>query len=50
LIAVTGYGQAADRERALAAGFAEHLVKPASLSDLFATLDRLLGGNAPSKR
>ncbi|MCO5169039.1 MAG: response regulator [Planctomycetes bacterium] len=28
LIAVTGYGQAQDRERALQAGFDEHLVKP----------------------
>jgi len=28
LIAVTGYGQPADRERALEAGFDEHLVKP----------------------
>ena len=28
LVAVTGYGQPEDRERALAAGFDEHLVKP----------------------
>jgi two-component system CheB/CheR fusion protein len=28
LIALTGYGQATDRERALAAGFDEHMVKP----------------------
>jgi CheY-like chemotaxis protein len=28
LVAVTGYGQAEDRERALAAGFDAHLVKP----------------------
>ena len=28
LIAVTGYGQPADRERALAAGFDAHLLKP----------------------
>jgi PAS domain S-box-containing protein len=28
LVAVTGYGQASDRQRALAAGFEEHLVKP----------------------
>ena len=28
LIAVTGYGQPADRERAFASGFARHLVKP----------------------
>ena len=31
LVALTGYGLTADRERALAAGFDEHLVKPASL-------------------
>ena len=29
LIAVTGYGQAGDRERALEAGFHYHLTKPA---------------------
>jgi CheY-like chemotaxis protein len=28
LIAVTGYGQASDRERALAVGFDAHLLKP----------------------
>jgi CheY-like chemotaxis protein len=28
LIALTGYGQAEDRRRALAAGFDDHLVKP----------------------
>ena len=31
LIALTGYGQAADRDRALAAGFAAHLTKPVDL-------------------
>ena len=46
LVAVTGYGQPADRERALTIGFAEHLVKPALIDDVVATLDRLLG-NAP---
>ncbi|MBV8877833.1 MAG: response regulator [Gammaproteobacteria bacterium] len=30
LIAVTGYGQPQDRERARAAGFDEHLIKPVS--------------------
>jgi CheY-like chemotaxis protein len=30
LIALTGYGQAEDRQRALAAGFDQHLVKPVS--------------------
>ena len=32
LVALTGYGQAADRERALAEGFDEHLVKPVELT------------------
>jgi signal transduction histidine kinase/DNA-binding response OmpR family regulator len=38
LIAVTGYGQAEDRERALAAGFDNHLVKPVDLTSLGRTL------------
>ncbi len=38
LIALTGYGQAMDRERALAAGFDHHLVKPVDV----ATIRRLL--------
>ena len=39
LIALTGYGQRADRERALEAGFNEHLVKPIDLRRLLAVLD-----------
>ncbi|MYM31343.1 response regulator [Duganella sp. CY15W] len=38
LIAVTGYGQAADRQRALAAGFECHLAKPVDLVRLDALL------------
>ena len=34
LIAVTGYGQSADRERARRAGFHQHLVKPIDAADL----------------
>ena len=34
LIAVTGYGQAADTRRALEAGFRFHLVKPVDARDL----------------
>jgi len=34
LIAVTGYGQEADRDRAHRAGFDAHLVKPVDLDDL----------------
>ena len=39
LVAVTGYGQAGDRQRALAAGFDQHVTKPvdpALLRDLLA--------------
>jgi two-component system CheB/CheR fusion protein len=34
LVAMTGYGQAADREKALAAGFDKHLVKPGNADEL----------------
>jgi len=34
LIALTGYGQPEDRQRALAAGFDVHLVKPVTLERL----------------
>jgi DNA-binding response OmpR family regulator len=34
LIALSGYGQAADRARGLAAGFDHYLVKPADLAQL----------------
>ncbi|HEX8757130.1 MAG TPA: response regulator [Steroidobacteraceae bacterium] len=40
LVAVTGYGQAEDRQRALASGFDDHLAKPVDL----AALERLLAG------
>jgi two-component system CheB/CheR fusion protein len=39
LIALTGYGQRADREQTLAAGFDDHLIKPVDTRDLM----RLLG-------
>jgi CheY-like chemotaxis protein len=49
LLAVTGYGAAADRQRAKLAGFVEHFVKPVDLEDIFAVLRRLpLGRMAPS--
>jgi CheY-like chemotaxis protein len=41
LIAMTGYGQAADRERAKQAGFDHHLVKPVTIAALRAILDSL---------
>jgi CheY-like chemotaxis protein len=34
LVAVTGYGQDADRQRSARAGFARHLVKPIDLGEL----------------
>jgi PAS domain S-box-containing protein len=39
LIAISGYGQEADRRRSLEAGFKEHLVKPVELRDVL----RLVG-------
>jgi len=41
LVALTGYGQAEDRQRALAEGFEEHLVKPVD----WQTLERVLAAN-----
>jgi CheY-like chemotaxis protein/two-component sensor histidine kinase len=38
LVAVTGYGHASDRERALQAGFDHHLVKPVRLSSVLEVL------------
>ncbi len=38
LVALTGYGQEADRERARMAGFADHLVKPVEYSKLQQTI------------
>lgn len=34
LVAMTGYGQPADREKALAAGFDRHMVKPGDPEEL----------------
>jgi CheY-like chemotaxis protein len=42
LVAVTGWGQPADRERTRAAGFDAHLVKPVEGGALQALLDRLV--------
>jgi len=38
IIALTGYGQAEDRERALAAGFDDHFAKPVDFTRLQRTL------------
>jgi len=45
LVALTGYGQEADRRRSSEAGFDAHLVKPVSYEDLA----RLLGRGGPSE-
>ena len=39
LIALTGYGQAEDRERAVSAGFDHHFVKPADPAALLSRID-----------
>lgn len=41
LAAVTGWGQAGDRERAMAAGFDVHLTKPVKPADILALLEKL---------
>jgi CheY-like chemotaxis protein len=41
LIALTGYGQAQDRERSVRAGFDHHLVKPVEIERLTALLARI---------
>jgi CheY-like chemotaxis protein len=38
LIAITGYGQESDRQRAVEAGFSEHLVKPIKIEQLVSLL------------
>jgi nitrogen-specific signal transduction histidine kinase/CheY-like chemotaxis protein len=41
-IAISGFGMSADVQRSLAAGFAEHLVKPVSLTELEAAIERAM--------
>ncbi|HUJ27703.1 MAG TPA: CHASE domain-containing protein [Myxococcales bacterium] len=43
MVALTGFGQESDREKALKAGFDEHLVKPVDLDTVHAVLRRRLG-------
>ena len=45
LVAVTGYGQVADKERALAAGFDEHFTKPVD----FMALQRLIAATVEQR-
>ena len=49
LIAVTGYGQEADRERSEMAGFVAHFVKPVDLDELRHSLERLLNEPAAAQ-
>lgn len=42
LVALTGYGSDEDRQRARAAGFDEHMVKPVNPEALMSALNRLL--------
>jgi CheY-like chemotaxis protein len=44
LIAVSGYGQPRDKERALAAGFDRHLTKPVSIRDVATVLAHVAQG------
>jgi CheY-like chemotaxis protein len=46
LVAITGYGQDSDRQRALAAGFDARLVKPVSYAELMEALRSLDRRNA----
>jgi CheY-like chemotaxis protein len=46
LVAITGYGQDADRARSQQAGFDEHLVKPVEIQAVVPVLDRLLAQRA----
>jgi two-component system, sensor histidine kinase len=43
LVALTGYGREDDKQRAQAAGFDHHLVKPAELDTLREVVGRLVG-------
>ncbi|MBT8103233.1 MAG: response regulator [Woeseia sp.] len=46
LVALTGYGQESDRQRAMDAGFDSHIVKPANVKDLIAVLGEPSGVSA----
>jgi CheY-like chemotaxis protein len=43
LVALTGYGQDKDQQRAARAGFDRHLVKPVSLELVRRTISELVG-------
>lgn len=46
LVAVTGWGQKADRERSREAGFDAHLTKPVTLEEIRVVMDTRLGATA----
>jgi PAS domain S-box-containing protein len=46
MVALSGYGQAEDRERARAAGYARHFVKPVQASDMLELLHQVAQGAA----
>jgi two-component system, chemotaxis family, CheB/CheR fusion protein len=48
-IALSGYGQETDIEHSLAAGFSEHLVKPADPQVLLRTIDRVVARRADGR-
>jgi signal transduction histidine kinase len=48
LIAVTGYGQVADRQNSQAAGFDAHIIKPVDVAKLIAVLDGLFAAKPAS--
>lgn len=48
LLALTGYAQASDRDRATAAGFDAHLVKPISIDGIEAIIETLLFPSDPT--
>jgi two-component system CheB/CheR fusion protein len=50
IVAVTGFGQEADRSRARQAGFDEHLVKPVDPDMLRCTLELIPWKHAPAAR
>ena len=54
LIAMTGYGQPDDRARAFEAGFDDHVVKPVSVEELSAAIERMrskkIAGNGAAPR
>lgn len=48
IVAVTGYGQPSDRERALSRGFDDHIVKPVDVERLMARLSSRAGADLPA--